>query len=123
MCEQLDSIEEYYDIEKMTTEALESIIEYLVENQVKEIEEKNIKMKQISYQNQELIKKGEKLKNLYEEALEKMKHYNNKIDKKEKRITELESSRTQDLERFKEKVEQKETKIKLVNQIIKKNKE
>ena len=49
------------------------MIKCLVKNQVKEIEEKNIKMKQISYKNQELTKKGKKLKNLFTEALEKMK--------------------------------------------------
>ena len=46
----------------MTTQALESMIECLVKNQVKEIEEKNIKMKQISYKNQELTKKKKNLR-------------------------------------------------------------
>ena len=64
-----------------------------------------MKMKQISYKNQELTKKGEKLKNLYAEALEKMKQYDNKINEKENRITILERLCTQDLESFKEKVE------------------
>ena len=62
-------------------------------------------MKQISCKNQELTKKGEKLKNLYAEALEKMKQYDNKINKKENMITILERLCTQDLESFKEKVE------------------
>ena len=73
ICKQLDSIEEYYNIEKITTQALKSIIKCLVENQVKEIEEKNIKIKRISNKNQELTKKDKKLKNLYTEALEKIK--------------------------------------------------
>ena len=72
-CKQLDSIEECYDIKKMTTQVLKSIIEYLVENQIKEIEEKNNKMKRISYKNHKLMKKDKKLKNLYTEALEKTK--------------------------------------------------
>ena len=39
VCKQLDSIEEYYDIKKMTTQALKLIIKQLVEDQVKEMEE------------------------------------------------------------------------------------
>ena len=61
-------------------------------------------MKQTSYKNQELMKKGEKLKNLYTKALEKMKQCNNNINEKENMITKLERLCIQDLERFKEKV-------------------
>ena len=78
----------------MTTLALESIIKCLVENQVKEIKEKNNKMKRIFYKNRKLMKKDKKLKSLYTKALEKMKQYNNKINEKENIITKLERLHT-----------------------------
>ena len=42
---QLEEIEESYELEKMTTKVLELTIEQLVENQVKETEDKIAKIK------------------------------------------------------------------------------
>ena len=48
--EEFKKIEEYYEIEKMTTQSLEVIIGRLIENQVQENNNKIAKAKHISYE-------------------------------------------------------------------------